>query len=281
LDEVDAANELYHLGRNKVNGMFTSHQTAKEGVSLLEQAAALGHLEAQVQLHHIYQRGLGIETNSVKARSWLQSAAAHENREAQFILGCQYLNGGDGIVRNETEGIRILEHSAAQGYAKAHLGLARVKKASLDQGDTQYTIEEVKSHLKQALESDHRLTEAKQIFAKIEREEQLRGIPPEEQISCCCFALCFDCCYAKEGRIGLLKHEFNTCFFCCCAGPIYGLRTNALRCVLGGCVGLLCGPVWCVSGCCTKQEKRKILNDFILRADPGPSLEDVWNQCWK
>jgi TPR repeat protein len=78
---------MYNLGDMyyKGQGVEQSYEKAKE---YYEQAAQLGHAEAQFNLGVMYYHGQGIETNMNKTKEWWQKAAAqnHDNAVKQLKI---------------------------------------------------------------------------------------------------------------------------------------------------------------------------------------------------
>ena len=62
-------------------------------VEALQQRAAQGEAEAQLQLGLLYARGKGLPQDYAEALKWFRLAAAQGNAEAQFSLWVLYAKG--------------------------------------------------------------------------------------------------------------------------------------------------------------------------------------------
>ena len=94
-----------------------------EGIRLLSKAVKAKSLTARFNLGMAYYNGDGVEKNIKRASEWLRLAVEQNFSEAQYSLGLLLLDGGDGINKNTTEGIKLLQDASAQNhqFAKEYL----------------------------------------------------------------------------------------------------------------------------------------------------------------
>ena len=87
-------------------------------LSLLEQASALGHSEAQSHLGSMYRKGVGVPRNFDKAAVLLRNAA--EGGNARAVLGyATMLVEGAGVAKDYREALRVLERMQPRMDAEA------------------------------------------------------------------------------------------------------------------------------------------------------------------
>lgn len=84
----------------------------------LEHSADQGDATAQVELARIFQMGLGVRSNLVKAAIWYKKAAAQGHADAQFNLGLMYLEG-IGVTANSNEALHWISEAANQKHDSA------------------------------------------------------------------------------------------------------------------------------------------------------------------
>src|ERR1019366_5307825 len=77
----------------------------------LVRRAEEGDFTAQCQLADRYSRGDGVPRNYVEAEKWYRPGAELGRSEAQYGLGCLYLDA----FGNRVDGIRLLELAGKQG----------------------------------------------------------------------------------------------------------------------------------------------------------------------
>jgi len=66
-------------------------------LKLLEKKADEGNARAQYELGLMYYRGDGVDKNMAKARQWLSSAAAQDDRDANVLLNLRGLELNQGV----------------------------------------------------------------------------------------------------------------------------------------------------------------------------------------
>ncbi|MGV6820081.1 MAG: tetratricopeptide repeat protein, partial [Parvularcula sp.] len=91
--------------------------------ALAEDLAAMGDPDAQYILGHIYQNGLTVEKDTVKAITYYVQAATSGQPNAQFALG-ELAYRGEGAVQDWDRAAQWYNLAAAQGHllAKVRLG---------------------------------------------------------------------------------------------------------------------------------------------------------------
>ena len=91
----------------------------------LEQTAAQGDADAQIQLGVLYLIGQGVRQDYAQARKWLEKAAAQGHALAQTSLGVLYYYG-QGVRQDYAQARRWWEKAAAQGDAMAQFFLGEI-----------------------------------------------------------------------------------------------------------------------------------------------------------
>ena len=91
---------------------------------VLVQRAEAGDANAQSDLARCLFKGEGVDKNEQEGLKWARKAAEQGNAYAQFMLGSR-LTEGFGIAKNEKEGLMWLSKSAKQGNAKGQYSLGR------------------------------------------------------------------------------------------------------------------------------------------------------------
>src|SRR6266446_3024306 len=84
--------------------------------------AQRGNAVAQNWLGRMYQQGLGVMKDETEAVRLYRQAAAQGYAAAQSNLGSMYAEGR-GVAKDETEAVRLYRQAAAQGYATAQSNL--------------------------------------------------------------------------------------------------------------------------------------------------------------
>jgi TPR repeat protein len=95
----------------------------EKGVGLLSQAVRAKSLTARFNLGMAYYNGDGVPQNPNKAAQWLQVAEKQNFAEAQYVLGMLLAEGEEGLPKNLSQGVRLLNKAAKQGHklARAYL----------------------------------------------------------------------------------------------------------------------------------------------------------------
>lgn len=95
-----------------------SRQNLEDAARLYQQAAELGHLEAQMNIGLMYTQGQGVPRDDRAGAKWLGQAAQSGNAVAQYSYGLM-LYEGRGIKQNYAQAMRWYRRSAELGNAKA------------------------------------------------------------------------------------------------------------------------------------------------------------------
>ncbi len=97
-------------------------------LSQLQQAAGFGLPEAMTVLGIIFENGLGMKENQVRAHELFEGAASRGNAFAGYCLAERYLTG-IGVPTDFAEAVRWYEQSAGMGFAPAMLALSTLHEA--------------------------------------------------------------------------------------------------------------------------------------------------------
>ena len=87
--------------------------------------AEQGQAEAQSNLGALYDEGLGVPQDYVKARQWYERAATQGYAPAQYNLGQLYANG-QGVPQDYVQARQWYEKAAVQGLAEAQYNLGEL-----------------------------------------------------------------------------------------------------------------------------------------------------------
>ena len=101
---------------------FVVSTTLAEKITSVEdvlEKARNGDPVAQYELGNLYERGEGVEQNSLLAKKWFKTSAENGNSEAQIILSIMYLIGVDGAPQDIIRAYAWGEVSARQGNDRA------------------------------------------------------------------------------------------------------------------------------------------------------------------
>ena len=95
----------------------------EKGVDLLSKAVRAKSLTARFNLGMAYYNGDGVPQDPSKAAQWLQVAEKQNFAEAQYVLGMLLAEGEEGLPKNLSQGVRLLNKAAKQGHklARAYL----------------------------------------------------------------------------------------------------------------------------------------------------------------
>ncbi len=90
-----------------------------DAVAYLERAAAAGAPEAEFELARLYEQGLGVDPDPVRARQLYEASAAQDYARAVNDLGFLYYQGGLGIPANTETALTFFERAADLHYPQA------------------------------------------------------------------------------------------------------------------------------------------------------------------
>src|SRR6185503_17628512 len=98
-------------------------------LELFEKAGAAGHVRAQINAGTFYFRGRGTAKDLVKARGWLEKAAAQNDPYALYALGRAMEESGGTALADPVRAADLYKRAAQQGHTLAALryGLALVE----------------------------------------------------------------------------------------------------------------------------------------------------------
>jgi uncharacterized protein len=106
---------LAYIRMNPNSGRFDMD----DAVSYLERAAAAGSPEAQFELARLYEQGLGVVADPVRALELYRAAADQDYARAVNDLGFLYYQGGLGIQPDPDTGLAYFEKAADLRHPQA------------------------------------------------------------------------------------------------------------------------------------------------------------------
>jgi uncharacterized protein len=120
---VEASHRLGLIFAEGKAGIPRNDQRAAE---LFEKAANAGHLRAEINLGILYLRGQGVTRDLVKARAWLEKAAANDDPDALYALGRAMETSEGSALADSVRAADLYRRAAEKGNALAALryGLA-------------------------------------------------------------------------------------------------------------------------------------------------------------
>lgn len=118
-EDVDPGEDLYQRALTRFVGSKTT-----SGLSLLHQAAMLGHAKAEFRLGMHYHSGDIVRQNLDEAVVWFRRAIAHGNHAARCRLGICYENG-EGVPQETRQAFFHFKRAANNGYPDAQFHYGR------------------------------------------------------------------------------------------------------------------------------------------------------------
>jgi len=120
---AEGAHRLALLYAQGVDGI--AHDDAR-ALELFEKAAATGHVRAEINAGMLYFYGRGTTKDLVKARAWLEKAAATNDPYALYALGRAMDETQDAALADPVRSADLYKRAALQGHTLAALryGLA-------------------------------------------------------------------------------------------------------------------------------------------------------------
>ena len=106
----------YELGWMYETGFNSAARDMTEAVKWYRKAAEQGHIQAQLRLGLIYERGEGVAQDPIEAVKWYRKAAAQGDAHTQVNLGLMY-ERGEGVAQDPAEAVKWYRKAAAQGDA--------------------------------------------------------------------------------------------------------------------------------------------------------------------
>ncbi|NNL88232.1 MAG: hypothetical protein HKP25_04115 [Marinicaulis sp.] len=104
---------------------------ASEAIGKLQEAAALGHPPAQLQLGELYKTGQGVEQDLSRARTWFRRSANGGNVLAMHRIGVMTARG-DGGAADPSEAIGWFELAGNRGLVDSQYNLGAIYHPSED-----------------------------------------------------------------------------------------------------------------------------------------------------
>lgn len=92
-------------------------------IDLASKASEAGDPQAPTLMGRIYQEGLGVKQDSVKAAQWYRRAAERGDLEGTFAFAVM-LAEGDGIQKNRAGAAELFDAAAQRGHVLANYNLA-------------------------------------------------------------------------------------------------------------------------------------------------------------
>ena len=119
----DEANFDQNRFSEKITGHDKAYGAFQRGMYLTAFNLALpraqeGDAAAQTLIAELYEQGLGIKRDTVKAAEWYQIAANSGNREAKFALAVKLLAGKD-LKPDQERGFDLMKQAAEDGHPLA------------------------------------------------------------------------------------------------------------------------------------------------------------------
>lgn len=106
-------------------GAARNDSETRAALQILQQAAALGHPPAQLQLGELYKLGQGVAQDPVQARTWYQRAAEGGNVLAMHRAGMMAAQGQGGPA-DQTAAIAWFEKAANLGLVDSQYNLGTI-----------------------------------------------------------------------------------------------------------------------------------------------------------
>jgi len=124
---------IYDYRSNDDNDPGSGHEWVadvnyRECYELFIKASELGSIKAPASIGILYENGVHVEKDAVKAVEWYKKGAQLNDSRAQYELGKSYLEG-IGIAKNDSLAFQWLKKSSDKGNDKAQeiLGLCYAK----------------------------------------------------------------------------------------------------------------------------------------------------------
>jgi TPR repeat protein len=122
-DKLGLIEAKYQLGVTCEFGRCGVGQSHEVAAKIYQEAADLGHSNAQCQLGGLYGSGKGVEKNLERALHYYRLASDSGNARATFLLADSYMNGL-GTSQSVTEALILYHKAANAGHGFSQLILA-------------------------------------------------------------------------------------------------------------------------------------------------------------
>jgi TPR repeat protein len=146
-------------------------RNSEKGVDLLSRAVRAKSLTARFNLGMAYYNGDGVPQDPSKAAQWLQVAEKQNFVEAQYVLGMLLAEGEEGLPKNLSQGVRLLNKADKQGHklARAYLEKMDLKPGTISNEVLQTTTSNFSNMT--SSEDEKILQEAKKYYTGIGRSK--------------------------------------------------------------------------------------------------------------
>ena len=143
----------------------------EKGVDLLSRAVRAKSLTARFNLGMAYYNGDGVPQDPSKAAQWLQVAEKQNFVEAQYVLGMLLAEGEEGLPKNLSQGVRLLNKADKQGHklARAYLEKMDLKPGTISNKVLQTTTSNFSNMT--SSEDEKILQEARKYYTGIGRSK--------------------------------------------------------------------------------------------------------------
>lgn len=116
---------LYLDAVTTLRSATTTNEETSAAIQTLEEAAALGHPPAQLQLGELYKTGQGVEQDLGQARTWFRRSANGGNVLAMHRIGVMTARG-DGGPADMSEAIGWFERAGHRGLVDSQYNLGAI-----------------------------------------------------------------------------------------------------------------------------------------------------------
>ncbi len=116
--EIGDTRSLLGLAYVRLNPADTRYNLS-EAVSYMQRAADAGMPDAQFELAKLYEQGLGVDPDPVRALELYQAAAAQDFSDAINDLGFLHYNGGLGLTADPAKGLEFFGRAADLRHPEA------------------------------------------------------------------------------------------------------------------------------------------------------------------
>ena len=127
------------------NYHFDDHEMGNwgEGVNFLRIAARDGHLNSQIKMAEIYDKGLyNVKASAEESFKW-HKAASHQDTHSKYMIANMYKNG-DGVKADFNEFLRYMTEAANDGHIEAKYQLSTHHIDNSNNEDKSYWIRQMK-----------------------------------------------------------------------------------------------------------------------------------------
>ena len=147
-------------------------QDSSKGIELLSKAVRAKSLTARFNLGMAYYNGDGVEKNVYKASQWLRLAVQQNFPKHSKQLGLLLIDGGDGVPKNTTEGLNLLEAAAKQDHQWAKEYLNKEEKGpNSKNSEKEFNYKKESNFLEKSLNDDEVLNKARKFYTGVGVEQ--------------------------------------------------------------------------------------------------------------